>query len=104
MSRAEDTEQRCRKNGFYVDIEGSATDESRVVLGVLVQIEGQGARLLLFHHFAGGLPDFCLYASTADRAADRSVVPHQHLGRLEGRDRAMRADNRCDGAPPAIPA
>jgi hypothetical protein len=32
------------------------------------------------------LPDVRLNASAANRADDRTIVTHQHLGGLEGRD------------------
>jgi hypothetical protein len=68
VSRTEEVERRRRQDRFKEDVERSSTDQTCVVLRVLIQIEGKCTRLFGLHDLAGGLPDFRLDASAANRA------------------------------------
>ena len=104
MPGAEDVEQGGGKNRLDENFQRPAADQAGIVLGIVVQVEGQRARLFFFHHFARGLPDFGLDAAAADGARDRAVVAHQHLGRLERRNRAANGGDGRHGATAAFAA
>ncbi len=104
MAGAEDVEQRGREYGFDEDFERASADEAGVVLGVVVEIEGEGARLFFFHDFARSLPDFGLDAASADGAGDGAVIAHQHFGGLERWDGAADVGDGGDGATAALAA
>ncbi len=47
VSRTEDVEQRRRQHGLDEDLQRAAADQAGIVLGIVVQIEGERTRLLL---------------------------------------------------------
>ena len=63
--------------------ERAAADQAGIVLGIVVQVESQSARLFFFHHLARRLPDLGFHAAAANRPGDGAVIAHQHLGGLE---------------------
>ena len=98
MTGSEDVEQRGREHGLDEDVERSSADQAGVVLGIVVQVEGEGARFLLLHHFARGLPNFGFDTTSADGAGDGAIIAHQHLCGLERWDRAAHVGDGGDGA------
>src|SRR5581483_11129719 len=81
-----------------------AADQTSVVLGIVVEVEGERARLLLLHHLARRLPHLGLDAAAANGAGDRAVVAYQHLRRLERRDRAANVGDSRNRSPPPFAA
>src|SRR5664279_447285 len=79
----ENVEQRRWEHWLDEHVERAAANQSGVVLGIVVQVEGKRARLLFFHDLAGSLPDFRLDAASTDGADDGAVVAHQHFRGLE---------------------
>ncbi len=104
MPGAENVEQRRRQHGLDKDFQRAAADQAGIVLGIVVQVEGQRARLLFFHHLAGCLPDLGFDAAAADGAGDGTVVAHQHLRGLEGWNRAANIGNGGNSAAASVPA
>ena len=102
VARAEDVEQRHGQHRLDEDFQRAAADQAGVVLGVLVEVEGQRARLFLRDDLARGLPDFGLHAAAADGPGDGAVVADEHLGALERGDRAARVHNGGHGAAAAL--
>ena len=98
VTGAEDVEIGGRQDGFDEDFERAPTDEAGVVFGILIEVEGEGAGLLGFHHFAGGLPDFGFDTAAADGSDDGSVIAHEHFRGLKGRDGSTNVDDGSDGA------
>ena len=98
VSRAEDVQQRRRQYRLDEHVERAAADQAGVVLGIVVEVEGEGTRLFRFHYFARRLPDLGFDAAAADGADDRSVIAHQHLRGLEGGNRAAHVGDGGDGA------
>ena len=98
VTGAEDVEQRGRKHGLDEDFERAAAYQSGVVLGIVVQVEGERARLLFFHDFARRLPDLGLDAAAADGADDRAVIAHEHLRGLERGNRSAHVGDGGDSA------
>jgi len=99
VSGAKDVEQSRRKNGLDEDFQRSTANQASVVLGVVVKVERQGARLFLFHDFARRLPDLGFHAAAADGAGNGAVIADEHLRRLERRNRAAdRGDGRYRAA------
>ena len=70
--------------------------------GILIQIKVQGARPFRFHYFARRLPHLGLDAAAADRANNRSIVAHQHLGGLERRNGSAHIDDGRHRPAPSI--
>src|SRR5438105_186857 len=101
VSGAEEIRGLHRKNRFDVDLESPTADQPSVVLGIMVQIEAERPWLLFFHHFARGLPNFGLDASSTNRSNNAAIIPNQHLGRFKGRNRSTRADYCGERAVPA---
>ena len=104
MSCAENIKNCWRQDRFDENFERAAANQAGVILRVLVQVEGEGARLFLVHHFASRAPDVGLDAATTDRAAHRAVLSDQHLGSLERGNRSAHVDDGGDGAAPALAA
>src|SRR5271157_5874876 len=104
MPGAEDIQQRGRKHRLDEDLQRAAADQARVVLGIVVEVEGERARLFFFHDLARRLPDLGLHAAAADRPCDGAVVAHQHLRSLERRDGAANVGDGSDGAAAAFAA
>src|SRR5579884_891659 len=99
MPGAKDVEQRRRQHWFDEDLERASANQAGVELGIVIQIESEGARLLLFHHLPRHLPNFALHAATADGTDDRAVITHQHLRGLKGRDRTANVGDGGYGSP-----
>ena len=99
---AEDVKQRHGQDRLDEDFQGASADQAGIVLGVLIEVEGEGARFFLGDDFARGLPDFGLDAAAADGAGDGAVVAHQHFGALERGDGAARVDDGGHGAAAAL--
>src|SRR5579871_57201 len=104
MACAKNIKQCWRKYRLDEDFERPAAYQSRVVFGILVEIEAERARLLRLHHFPRGLPYVSLDATAANRAHDRAVVADQHFSGLERRNRPSNVDDGRDGtAAPRAP-
>ena len=101
---AKDVEQRRRQHRLDEDLQRAAAHQAGIVLGIVVEIEGQRARLLFFHHLARRLPHFGFHAAAADGAGNRAVIAHQHLRRLERRNRAANVGDGRDRTPPSLAA
>src|SRR6201999_188371 len=86
--------QRRRQDWLDEYLQRSSTDQAGIVLGIVVEIEGQRSRFFFFHHLARSLPTLGLDAAAADGAHNRAVVADQHLRRLERRNRPTHV---CDG-------
>ena len=102
MACAEQVKQCWWQYGFDENVQRAAANQAGIVLGILIEVESQGTRLLRLHHVAGSLPDLGFDAAAADRSYDRAVVAHQHLGRFERRNRAAHVDNSGDSSPAAF--
>src|SRR5512142_1176179 len=98
MPGAENEQLRRRKNRFDEDLQGASADEAGVVAGIVVEIEAEGAWLFFFDDLAGGLPDICFNATTADGTRDGAVIADEHLGSSERRDGATDVGDRCQRA------
>src|ERR1700722_10150271 len=81
------------QDGLDKNLEGSAANQTGIVLWVLIQIESQSSGPLRFHHFASCLPYLGFYAAAADGSDYRAIVADQHFGGLEGRDRSADVDD-----------
>src|SRR5207248_853172 len=84
------------------NIQGPATDQAGIVLGILIEIESQRARLLGLHHLPRRLPHLSLDAATPDCPNNRPVIAHQHLGGFERRNRPTHVNDGGNGAAPAL--
>ena len=70
----------------------------------MVEVEGEGARFLLLHDFAGGSPNVGFDATAADRAEDRAIFADEHFRGLERGNRAAHIDDGGYGATlPGVP-
>ena len=87
-----------RQNGFDKNIQRASADQAGIVLGILIQIEGERARLFAGHDFARGLPHLGLNTAAADGAGNGAVVAHQHFRALERRDGTAHVDDGGHGS------
>src|SRR5579885_1736677 len=101
MSCAEKIQRLHRQNRLKIDFERAAAYQAGVVFRIVIQIETEIARLLLFHHFTRCLPNFRLDASTTDRSHNGPVVTNEHLGRFKRRNRAACMDNGGERSTPS---
>src|SRR5579863_6677730 len=87
---AKNVEQRHRHHRFDKDFECPAANQASVVFRILIEVEGEAARLFLRDDLARRLPDLSFHAASANRSGDGAVVPNEHLGALKRRDGAAR--------------
>ena len=102
MAGAEDVKQRHGQDRLDEDFQSTSADEAGIVLGILVEVEGEGARLFLGDDFARRLPDFGFDAAAADGAGDGAVVAHEHFGAWKRGDGAARVHDGGHGALAAL--
>ena len=104
VAGAKDVEQRGWKHRLDEDFQRAAADQAGVVLGIVVEVEGERARLLLFHHFTRNLPNLGFHAAAADGAHNGAIIAHQHLRGLERRDGTANVGDGGDGAAASLAA
>ncbi len=90
VSTAEKIQHRLRENGLDENLEGASANETRIVAGLLIQVENHLARRFLFDHFLRRRPHIRFDTSAADRSGDRTVFANQH-------SRTLKAGNRSVG-------
>ena len=103
MACAKDVELWRRKNGFDKNFQGASADQAGVVLGILVEIEGERARFFAGDDLACSLPDLALDAAAADGSGDGAIVADQHLRALERWNGTAHVDDGGQGSLAARP-
>ena len=103
MACAKEVKQRRRQHRLDEDFQRPPAHQAGIVFGILVQIEGERAGLLIGDYVTRGLPDLGLDAAAANGAGDGAIVAHQHFRALERRNRAAHIHDGGHGSLAALP-